>query len=405
MFDRYQDFSQLSPCNPLHVYIHVPFCPRKCRFCIYYTIRQYSDYTINSYLQAVISDINRLALAHNLDSESSFLLTSIYFGGGSPNVLSASEIGILLDNLNLIGEFSADAEISMEAFPEPDLYRNLIDYKHNGVNRISIGVQDFNASVLAASRRPAVSRQDVKTLVDTCKNLDLQVNVDLILGLPTQTRSGFLGSLEQLLAIGPNHISIYRYISGPYSAAFRLRESEPFTKLERGELIETRIAAVGMLEHAGYHEYAADHFVQSVASQCMHELAEWRGEDVLGIGPGSQSFLINHLYRQMPNLKSYREHISDGAVSGFVALTNTDLCRRIALLGLTKLMSLNVDLLQLRFEDSAYSVLKDIGRLVGGGYLRRDGDEVRITASEYMPRVMFELSNFANPELRQKLIS
>lgn len=217
----------------------------------------YSERTKEALSEAIVSDVQNY---RTLSGTVSHAVSSIYFGGGTPSELNAKRISQLVQELRHSFPIADDVEITLETFPDLDTANVLRTYADAGITRISIGVQSLDIAVLEASRRPTTGLSRISKLVDACHSTGLCVNIDLMYGLPMQNKASCLTTLNTIIDARPDHITHYRCVNGPYSAAFRLREIEVFDRMTSEELMRVDDEARDLLINRGFHEYAADHY-------------------------------------------------------------------------------------------------------------------------------------------------
>jgi len=196
----------------LSLYFHIPFCPRRCLFCGCHTEVDRSGAFIREYM-AVLSHEFELRAQH-LDPRG--IITQIHFGGGTPNAVPPASLAVLLDAVRARFAFAPDAEIGMECDPGLVTRSHLVQYRDMGFNRISFGIQDVKSEVLdAVNRRP--SHLPLPELVSVSRELGFTgINLDLICGLPLQTRDGFRDTVKTILEASPDRISLFPYAHVPW---------------------------------------------------------------------------------------------------------------------------------------------------------------------------------------------
>jgi oxygen-independent coproporphyrinogen-3 oxidase len=321
--------------GPIHIYVHVPFCPRKCRFCFYYTVRSYTSDGCARYVNRVLAELREYAAAGAFARAK---VQSVYLGGGTPTVIGDVALRLLLDGIRGIVPVADGAEVTVEAFPEQALFDVLPSLGEAGVNRLSLGVQTLDDEVLTLNRRDQVPGESVRALrLARSVGLD-NVNIDLMYGLPGQSLGSLRDTMAGCLAQRPAHITAYRCVIGPGTAIFRLGEKAGLPLPTRSEKDELGEYCMAELRAGGYQHYAVDHFATDERYRSRHELGVWRGENFLGLGASGFSHLNGTLFR---NKRSVRKYLDPGAgfpLAEFYALATRDRMRRWLLLGLTKLL-------------------------------------------------------------------
>ena len=271
---------------PLSLYIHIPWCVRKCPYC------DFNSHTSNhipeqDYVTALLSD---------LDEELIFVqgrkLHSIFFGGGTPSLFSAKSIAEILSGVEKRIPFSPGIEITLEANPGTVEQQNFIGYQQAGVNRLSIGVQSFNNLHLKALGRIHNHNEAINAALAAKKAGIENFNIDLMHGLPEQTADQALQDLQQAIDLGPMHMSWYQLTIEPNTAFY----SSPPVLPEDDQLADIQQAGEELLSASGFQQYEISAYSQK-EKQAKHNINYWEFGDYLGIGAGAHG-KITHLKEQ-----------------------------------------------------------------------------------------------------------
>ena len=268
---------------PLALYVHLPWCVRKCPYCDFNSHQATGALPETEYIAALRRDLDR-----ELAWVQGRTLDSVFFGGGTPSLFSAAAIGAVLDHIaNRIG-FAADAEITLEANPGTAEAERFRDYRRAGVNRLSIGIQSFDDAALAALGRIHSGNQAVRAVELAQAAGFTRVNIDLMHGLPGQTETGAVADLEQALALNPGHISWYQLTLEPNTAFYRRPPAlPPETVLEA--ITRSGSAVLGA---AGYRQYEISAYA-TAGQDSRHNRNYWEFGDYLGIGAGAHGKLTD----------------------------------------------------------------------------------------------------------------
>lgn len=262
---------------PLALYIHIPWCIRKCPYCDFNSHQANDELPEAEYVAALRADLEQdLALAQGRK------LTSIFFGGGTPSVFSANAIAqILQDAERLIG-FEADIEITLEANPGTFEQERFSGFRAAGVNRLSIGIQSFNDIQLKLLGR-AHGRDEALRALAVARTAGFEnINLDLMHGLPKQSISDAMADLQQAIAFSPEHLSWYQLTIEQNTAFY----SAPPILPEEEILADIQDAGQVLLANAGYSQYEVSAYAQP-GKQARHNLHYWQFGDYLGIGAGA----------------------------------------------------------------------------------------------------------------------
>ena len=307
----------------LELYIHIPFCMKKCAYCDFLSGPAPRE-TIDRYVTALVAEIRQYQkLAEN------YRVTTIFFGGGTPSILSGGQMKEVFDALRDVFEIQADAEITMEANPGTVTKENLQAYRACGINRISFGLQSVDDKELKLLGRVHTMRQFEESY-DLARKAGFQnINVDLISAIPGQTVASWEHTLDTVIRMNPEHISAYSLI---------IEEGTPFyeiygenAKEEQDSRCEKCLADDGKqmdigknfpklpdeeaercmyeltaekLEAAGYLQYEVSNYAKP-GYACRHNKGYWQRVEYLGIGTGAASLIENERYQHISDTDLY----------------------------------------------------------------------------------------------------
>jgi len=269
--------------KPLSLYIHIPFCARKCQYCDF-TSFSCTQADIESYFPALHREIS--AWQKRLDGHE---IQTVFFGGGTPSLVPAEYISDTLMRLRENFRIAKNAEITLEANPGTLDDKKLESYLQSGVNRLSIGVQSFDAGLLSLLGRIHTPDEAVQAVKSAQKAGFENINLDLMYALPRQTHNQWMDTLSQAVGLSPTHLSCYSLI---------LEENTPITRrVERGELppadeditLEMQRACTSFLAKNGYGRYEISNYAKD-SFTCRHNLVYWNRGEYLGLGMAAHSF-------------------------------------------------------------------------------------------------------------------
>ena len=267
---------KLAALPPLALYVHIPWCVRKCPYCDFNSHERTGELPEAEYIEKLFADLERL-----LPSVWGRRLTSVFIGGGTPSLFSPESIDRLLSGVRARLPLEPDAEITLEANPGTVEAARFKGFRAAGVNRISIGVQSFDDAMLKALGRihgAAEARRAIDAALASFDN----VNLDVMYGLPGQTAAMARADLEQAVACGAPHVSAYQLTIEPNTAFW----SKPPQLPEHDLCADMQLAAEEMLGAAGYEHYETSAFART-ARRSRHNLNYWQFGDYLGIGAGA----------------------------------------------------------------------------------------------------------------------
>ncbi|WP_409299307.1 radical SAM family heme chaperone HemW [Pseudomonas sp. KCJK8993] len=266
---------------PLALYIHIPWCVRKCPYCDFNSHAASPTLPEEEYVDALLADLDQdLPAAHGRE------LSSIFFGGGTPSLFSAQALGRLLAGVQQRIPFASDIEITLEANPGTFEQEKFTAYRALGINRLSIGIQSFQEQKLQALGRIHSGAEAVRA-ADMARQAGFDnFNLDLMHGLPDQSLEDALGDLRQAIAMKPTHLSWYQLTLEPNTVFW----SQPPTLPEDDILWDIQEAGQALLAAHGYAQYEVSAYAQP-GRAARHNLNYWSFGDFIGIGAGAHGKL------------------------------------------------------------------------------------------------------------------
>ena len=265
---------------PLALYVHFPWCIRKCPYCDFNSHALREAIPEDAYVDALIAD-----LEHALPSIWGRRVGSIFMGGGTPSLFSAAAIDRVVAAVRARVPLAPDAEITLEANPGTFERDKFAGFRDAGINRLSIGVQSFDDRFLASLGRVHDASEAYEAAASAISLFD-RVNLDLMYALPRQTRDDALADLAKALALGPTHLSLYSLTIEPNTAFHHAPPPLP----DDDACADIELAVHETLAGAGYRRYEISAHAKP-GVECRHNLNYWRFGDYLGIGAGAHSKL------------------------------------------------------------------------------------------------------------------
>ena len=291
----------------LELYLHIPFCVKKCAYCDFLSF-SCDEKTQLAYADALIREIEFYG-----SQMKDYFVTTIFVGGGTPTWLNEDKMVEILDTVYTYFNVSGDAEVTMECNPGTVTMTKLEKYRRAGVNRLSIGLQSANDEELEILGRIHTYEKFVKTY-EMARNAGFaNINVDLISGIPYQTAEKFLHTLQKVVRLKPNHISAYSLIiekGTPFYETYKFdavkQEAGMQTDILPTEDEVYRITKLTQqyLAQAGYEQYEISNFAQP-GFECVHNIGYWTRENYLGLGLGAASLLNDVRYTNETDIDSY----------------------------------------------------------------------------------------------------
>ncbi len=283
------------------LYIHVPFCKRKCLYCDFYSQTDLS--LTDGFVKAAVRNIRKADIRAD----------TVYFGGGTPSLLSGEQIYDILS----AADISAGAEISAEINPDSAEISLLKDFRASGINRISVGIQSFDTRELSLMGRLHSTAQGIRALINAAAAGFENISADLMLGLPFQTEKTVRENIKKLSALNVTHVSAYML---KIESGTPLADSPDLIKAAADDdrAADLYLLAAGLLEENGYKQYEISNFARE-GCECRHNLKYWRCGEYFGTGPSAHSLMNGKRFYVPRDLKEYisseyqQEIISDDA--------------------------------------------------------------------------------------------
>ena len=355
------------------IYIHIPFCKQKCYYCDFVSYCN-KDNLIEKYIQAVKNEIQLQEIKTDIDT--------IYIGGGTPSYIEAKYIKEILEEIKT-KNVSKEAEITIEVNPGTVTLDKLQEYKNCGINRLSIGLQSTQNNLLKTIGRIHNFEEFLETYKMARKVGFKNINVDLMLGLPNQKISDLKESLEKVLELKPEHISVYSLI---------VEENTPIAdKIEKNELIlpeeETERNMYwyvkNTLELNGFHHYEISNFAKK-GFESKHNLNCWEQQEYIGIGTSAHSYVENVRYSNTENLEKYIDNIEQGTPENNKIIhevqNENDKKKEFMLLGLRKIDGIKISEFKKAFGDNPiYLFRNELKKLSDEELIEIDDDIIRLT--------------------------
>ena len=270
---------QFTTLPPLSLYIHIPWCVRKCPYCDFNSYQIRAEIPETAYVSALLADLEQ-----DLPKIWGRTIRSIFIGGGTPSVLSPEAIDNLLSGVRARLPVTANAEITLEANPGLSDYTRFRGFREAGINRLSLGIQSFNETELQQLGR-IHGRKEAISAIEAAKQANFEnFNLDLMFGLPTQTLETALEDLHIAITFHPPHLSWYQLTIEPDTGFYHQQPLLPDDEL----LWDMQMAGQRYLAEQNYLQYEISAYAKP-GQQCQHNLNYWTFGDYLGIGAGAHS--------------------------------------------------------------------------------------------------------------------
>lgn len=352
--------------NTLGIYIHVPFCGKKCSYCDFYSVC-YTKQQAELYVGAVLRNIRHY-------SDPGRTVDTVYFGGGTPSLLSCEQISDIMSAIAENFVLSDTAEVTLEANPNTLTPEKLRGLRNSGINRLSIGVQSMSDNELRILGRSHTADRAEKAVMDAAEAGFTNISCDLMIAVPEQTSESLANSINRLTALPIQHISAY---------ILKIEDGTPFdcgnirSKLpDEDETAELYLLMCKLMNERGFRQYEISNFAES-GYESRHNCRYWKCMDYLGIGPAAHSCYGGKRFAVGRDIVSFISSpvqntvITDDSPCGF---------EEFAMLRLR----LAEGLLLRDVEPHSAEIVKKIPALVKAGYVNFDGERVSLTPEGFL---------------------
>lgn len=330
----------------LGIYIHIPFCKQKCFYCDFCSFANKNEMQ-GKYVETVINEIK------NITHKEKYTVTTIYLGGGTPSILNPDYIKNILQEIKSSFEILDDAEITIEINPGTVNEEKLKKYKEYGINRLSIGLQSANDKILKKIGRIHDYKQFEETFFYARKCGFKNINVDLMIGLPTQAVEDVKQTLEKIIQKNPEHMSVYSLIIEEGTIIEKLINEN---KLQLPDEETERImywTVVNELKENGYNQYEISNFSKKTY-ESKHNTNCWKQKQYIGLGTSAHSYLNKKRYSNTNNIEEYIKNIQESNISKNITIheeqTEESTMNEYMLLGLRMIQGININEFKQKFK-------------------------------------------------------
>lgn len=365
--------------NELGIYIHIPFCKQKCYYCDFVSYSNKCS-EVKEYIESLKKEIEEFDF-------SNYKVTSIYIGGGTPSYIDSIYIVEILSELkeklkcNLI-EFK-DIEITIEVNPGTVDTKKLNDYKKSGINRLSIGLQSTKNDILKKIGRIHTYQEFLEIYKLARETGFKNINIDLMIGIPGQKIGDLKNTLQDIIKLEPEHISVYSLI---------IEENTPIEKmLENGEIklpdedLERNMYwyVKNTLELNGYNHYEISNFAK-FGKESRHNLNCWNQEEYIGFGVAAHSYLNGIRFSNTINVEEYIQHLENNRKEENIQIEESqsleDKKNEFMMLGFRKIQGVDIARFKEKFIDNPIFLYREIlNKLVEEGLIEVDLNHIKLT--------------------------
>ena len=283
----------------MSLYIHIPFCKQKCLYCDFPSYAG-KESLMDQYIDSLNKEI--------INKGKNYLIKSIFIGGGTPSYLDEKNLESLLKAINQL-KFKEDIEFTVECNPGTLNEEKLLIMKNNNVNRLSMGLQSTNNSLLKEIGRIHTFEQ-FKNNYDEARKIGFDnINIDLMFGLPNQSVEEWKRTLEDAVSLNPDHISAYSLIIEEGTCFYKLYYDDKLNLPNEDEERSMYLLAKEVLKEYGYHQYEISNYSKD-SKECYHNKVYWKCNEYLGLGVSASSFVDEKRFKNIDDIKMYIEKIN-----------------------------------------------------------------------------------------------
>ena len=368
------------------IYVHIPFCKHKCYYCDFISFADKNS-LIDEYIKWLNYEIKEVGQGNRLDYENKLddlvFVKTIYIGGGTPSFIESKYITEILKTIK--GNFVVDenAEITMEMNPGTVDENKLKDYYNCGINRLSIGLQETNNALLKEIGR-IHTYEDFENTYSLARNVGFKNNnVDLMLGLPHQNILDLENSINKILDLDPEHISVYSLILEE-NTVLKNKVDQGILTLPEDEMERKMYYTVkNMLENNGYIHYEISNFAKK-GFESKHNLDCWNQKEYMGFGAAAHSYTNNFRFSNIENIEEYINNFKNNKEEDNLIFhekqNRESKMKEYMMLGLRKIEGVNIQQFKNKFvENPIFIFRKEIEKLVNEELLEVDGNFIKLT--------------------------
>lgn len=363
------------------IYIHIPFCVRKCSYCDFYSIPVPEKALLESYTNCLIKEVKAQA-PYWQDRK----FTTIYLGGGTPSLLSPTQIGRILAEIFGCYEMLSEPEISMEANPATLSLPALRELKQAGINRLSLGVQSFQDDELQLLGRIHGVQEVWETVASLERSGFVNYNIDLIYGIPGQSLQTWIENLGMAIKCHPQHISSYLLQLDPSTPLARRIKQGNLPEADEDLEADMYYNTIDYLHSEGYQHYEISNFSQPDYA-CRHNLIYWQAHEYLGLGAGAVSYRDGQRTINQADFKAYLDDINRDqgcTVEILETMSPREKFLDAIILGLRLTAGIRPEELNQRFGiDFSREYHATIEKLTGQGLLNVEEDRIALSRKGY----------------------
>lgn len=358
--------------NKVGIYIHIPFCLKKCDYCDFYSLPN-SVNKQDIYVNALLNE-----LSFYEKKLKNYSVSSIYFGGGTPSLLSIKNIKMILNKIKRLNVMD-NIEITLEANPETLTYKYLLELLSCGINRLSIGMQSMDNSILNNIGRVHTKEKFIAQFENARKVGFKNISIDVMFGFYKQSIKDLMDTLEEVVSLSPEHISCYSLIIEEGTKIYEDLEKKLIQEADEDLVVLMYNKMSDFLKQYDYNRYEISNFSKK-GFESKHNTSYWKNNEYIGIGASASSYIDSTRYKNIMNIDEYIKSNGVCEKIEFEKLSKNDLISEYFFLGLRMDDGVSIRQFEERFEMSIYSLFeKEIKKLLSQELIMIENDTLRLT--------------------------
>ena len=286
------------------IYIHIPFCTEKCIYCDFYSLPN-QEQSIKPFIKNLCKEISIRSKKSTID----WKIDTIFIGGGTPSLLSESDLENIISAINKNFNLNDLKEFTIEANPGEFDYNKMVNFKLMGVNRISFGFQSLNLDMLKFMSRWHTPEDSIRSFKNARKAGYSNINIDMIFGIPGQTLDVWSNNLETIVSLEPEHISAYSLTVEKQTPLYHLVQSDRVKMPHENIDLDMFNFTIDFLTEKKYSQYEISNYCKS-KRECLHNLHYWKRNPYLSFGPSAHGFNKNIRYWNTRDLNNYMKNLN-----------------------------------------------------------------------------------------------
>jgi oxygen-independent coproporphyrinogen III oxidase len=357
------------------IYIHIPFCRKKCIYCDFY--KETNTEQLDGFVDVLLKEIE--LRYHYLEGAS---VSTIYLGGGTPSLLNNNQLAQIFKKLSKFFTIDSDCEITLEANPDDLTEDYLASVFDSAINRLSIGIQSFNDDHLKFLNRRHSAGQAIIAVENARKAGFRNISIDLIYGIPGQSTEDWQMQLKTAFSLNPEHISAYGLTFEPGTILFSMKQKSKVTEQNDESMILLYSILSEKIRNHGYEAYELSNFCKP-GFRSRHNSSYWKFIPYLGLGPSAHSFDGNSRQWNIASIQKYIDGVAtNGAFYEREELTIENLYNEYVMVSLRTMDGVDLQLLNQKFgSDYHHYFLKNMHHFSKMGLLLMENDHVKLTES------------------------